>query len=613
MRSREAVPTARVRALLRAAACVLAALATSAPLSAAPAPALAGPRAQSAEPRVDVYLKRKLVKYGEPTQVVIQVVSADAEPPTVRFRGVPTVPGLRFGQYRSGPTQRSFRSDSRGRMVSQSSRTYFLPFQPEAAGEYAIPPIELEVGGKTLVLPIEPMELKVVEDIEAEAVLFFERDPLPERVYEGQPFTVAIRFGWLSSLAARDLALHLPWWGRLDGVLELPRVPRTNEGEVEIRSGGVPSAKAARLGKVKRGGDEFLGFEIERRFVATRAGTLDFSGMIFEFEESRRGAFRGKSYYRPVEDATMEVVPIPEDGRPFDFTGAVGAIEVAADADRRDVDAGDVIPFEVSFMGTGSLEFFDAPRLDRLDGFDRFRVLGTREEKTPYERVVTYDLVPLDATLTEIPPVELSVFDPREAEFVRVRSKPIPIRVRGAANGGDDPFAGAPEARDDAEDVVALRDVDAAPRASERDAGPDGPGGPPAGAALGVLGVGLALTTTLRRRARRLGDDALVARARRRRALKELDRALRGAQGPDALSAAFEAFVADRTDTLPERWIGVNDLGEVGDAADGALAADFSRVRGALDAARFSGDAAAGATADDVRSVARRLVEGGAL
>ncbi|MEL6907661.1 MAG: hypothetical protein AAFP22_19795, partial [Planctomycetota bacterium] len=93
MRSREAVPTARVRALLRAAACVLAALATSAPVSAAPAPALAGPRAQSAEPRVDVYLKRKLVKYGEPTQVVIQVVSADAEPPTVRFRGVPTVPG----------------------------------------------------------------------------------------------------------------------------------------------------------------------------------------------------------------------------------------------------------------------------------------------------------------------------------------------------------------------------------------------------------------------------------------------------------------------------------------------------------------------------------------
>ena len=70
------------------------------------------------------------------------------------------------------------------------------------------------------------------------------------------------------------------------------------------------------------------------------------------------------------------MIPLPEQGRPLDFSGAVGTFHASARADRTDVDVGDSIKLSVEWTGDGNLEFFAPPELDRLDAFAGFRVFG---------------------------------------------------------------------------------------------------------------------------------------------------------------------------------------------------------------------------------------------
>ena len=61
-------------------------------------------------------------------------------------------------------------------------------------------------------------------------------------------------------------------------------------------------------------------------------------------------------------------MPVPEEGRPLDWTGAVGPVEVSRDAQRRDIDLGDSLELSVRYSGSGNLEFFEAPKLERIEG-----------------------------------------------------------------------------------------------------------------------------------------------------------------------------------------------------------------------------------------------------
>lgn len=583
-------------------------------LCAAALAVLAAGGAAAQDVQVEVRLSREIARVGEPVGLVIDVVSSDPRVGQLSAVQVPDGTGLRFGEARSTGFKQESRIDGRGRRVMVVTRPHTLSIEPPAPGEYTIPPLTLTVDGEELTAPDGPMNLKVVEDVKASAVLYLDRAPLPEVIYEGEPFDVEIEAGWLTSLPVdvNTIRLQLPWWGRLDGVIETDEDPPRNAVGFPIEYRGRKVA-AESLGEVQRDGRALDLYRIRRRFVATRPGTLELSGTLLAVTE-RRGRSRRTppSYYLPLEDASIEVRPIPEEGRPLGWTEAVGRIEASADIRVREVDAGDPIALEVVYRGSGNLEFFDAPRLERIADFDDFRVLGVREEKGPFERVITYDLVPRRVGEIEVPSVPLWVFDTGEEAYTRVSTRPIAIRVLGSPTG-DDPFG---EGEDDAGDdeVLALRDIDGATR--DADARP----GPGVLAPLGVLAIGAIVGRLLARRRRRLGSAGLLAARRRATALKELRRRAPGAADARELSRCFEEFMAARTGTTPEAWIGVAELADgpagaarPGGPGPGAREA-YARVRAGLDAAVFAGDA--GTRAPDSAEVVRaaeELCKGGAL
>ena len=381
---------------------------------------------------VDVSLTSGDAKLGEEVQLIIRVVvSANRGPGRLESIERPEVEGLSFGQLLGPTSVSSSMTDRRGRMIGTRSLTYFVPVTASRVGTFEIPRISLRIDGEDITAPDAPMTLKVIEDLEGSRALVLELEEMPTRVFEGQPYTFDLTIGWSVDVRESGCSLRVPWWGLQDGVIELERQRTGPEVGFPIGRRG-ERLSVSDLGVRERDGAPYQLYRLRRRFVATRPGAVSFPRTVLEVSRGRgRDAL-----YQVVPGFSIDVVPVPEEGRPLDWTGAVGPVEVSRDAQRRDIDLGDSLELSVRYSGSGNLEFFEAPQLERIEGFERFRVLASTDEKTPFLRTIEYELVPMGPDVTEVPPIPLSVFDPEAGSYVTIATEPMAIRVNGAAEIG---------------------------------------------------------------------------------------------------------------------------------------------------------------------------------
>ncbi|HEX6885564.1 MAG TPA: BatD family protein [Planctomycetota bacterium] len=531
-----------------------------------PGRAAAGPQGG---PKLSARLAAGVVRLGDTGAVNLTVEDGrDA-----RILAVPEVAGLRFGRP-SEPRLRQSTSYINGRLSSESTLTIVLPFRAEAEGDHEIPPIALEIDGRRQ--ETRALRVTVVRDITGADFGYVEVRPTAQRVVEGQPFTVEIRFGWLASEQVNFAELNLPWWDSLPGAIELAERTIPQESRVDgILVNGRLQVAAEQLDPAERKGRSFLTLRLTKTFLPTRSGPLEFPTSFFEFGVRRQGLFdaRRDSHFVEAAPFAVEVVELPSEGQPLDFSGAVGTLAARASADLRDVRAGDSIKLTVEWTGQGNLEFFRAPDPGALDAFRGFRAYGSTEEKRPERRTVVYDLAPLSSEVEAIPSLPLAVYDPVAARYVTVATEPIPIRVRPlerAAALGDD------ERRFERD----IADIDARAPAPARTGGGPGQDRFLATALVVVPLLGLLARAHVRRRG---GDPGAPLERRRRRAARALGRALQGAADPAAAQAAWLEFLAARTREPAAAWNGRDFARWAAEHAPG-LEGELARAAGAAQA-----------------------------
>jgi hypothetical protein len=540
-------------------------------------------------PRAKAYLTTGVVKLGDRVQLVISVENARE----ARVLALPEVDGLEIGPL-GRPSESQTITTVNGRTTVAIERAWGVPVRPATPGDYRIPAVELEVDGERV--RTQPLALTVVEDLRGEELGFFEVQTSSRRVVEGQPFSVELRFGWDQGLSGRinSAALSLPWWDDLPGVLALdPPEARPGARQQTLGLNGTDRIIVEELDPQTVRGRPFRAFRLLRSFVPTRSGTLEFPVSFLEFGRvEERGFFStgrttAESYFVRAPAFAIEVVPLPEEGRPLDYGGAIGALELRASAEPRDVDAGESIKLTVDVTGAGNLEFFTAPDPSRQEAFSGFRYFGKTEDKSFERRRIVYDLAPLSSTVEEVPPLGLPVFDPEAGRYRVLRTEPIPIRVRPLEGEVALTAEGAgPRLERDIRDLV----VDPRPRREG--------GGPGAGAVIAALLLAPALGLGARVAVRRRRDPEAPLERRRRGARRALRRALGQAQGPKEQLDALHAWLAARTREAPQAWVGRDVLAyarEGGGAWSGASARALSDTVAALEAAAY-GDAPAAAT-----------------
>ena len=500
--------------------------------------------------RATTRLSSGVVKLGSEVTLIATVENAAFSD----VRPLPVVDGLRLGPW-GPPSSRSSTAVINGRVSKSDERTWTAAVRPERKGEFTIPALELSVDGA--LLRTQPLALTVVEDLKGEELGSFEIRASSQKVVEGQPFTVELTFGWDAALAERInwANLSLPWWGQLSGAIENdppPSAPGTAIVELVLNTN--ETVRVEQLPMAQLRGRTFRMFRLVRSFTPTRSGVLEFPTSWLEFARivetgdifSRRRE-RVESFFVRSEPLSIQVIELPEAGRPADFGGAIGNFRVRASAEPRDVDAGESIKLQVEWTGTGNMEFFAAPEPSRSDAFSGFRVYGKTETKAFDRRSVIYDIAPKSAEVKQIPALNLPVFDPVAGRYSVVATEPIAINVRALAR--------ASGLGDSASGFVSQSDLDdvEAHLVAEREL--RRPGKRTVLLTFGALPI---LWLGLLRVARRRADPWAPLERRRRRARRELQRELERADSARLELVALFNFLAARSGERPEAWQGRN-------------------------------------------------------
>jgi hypothetical protein len=156
------------------------------------------------------------------------------------------------------------------------------------------------------------------------------------------------------------------------------------------------------------------------------------------------GQRSGRAEVRQVELTpnllSVEVRPLPAEGKPEGFSGAVGTFEFRAATRPAAVAEGEPVTLTMEIRGRGNIESVAPPR---LEAGERFKVyepkLLTREiseDRHQGRLVFEQVLVPDSVSSDPLPPVVFSYFDPAQRAYRRVADGPFPLRVTPSAQPG---------------------------------------------------------------------------------------------------------------------------------------------------------------------------------
>lgn len=339
-----------------------------------------------------------------------------------------------------------------GDQVSQEkSYTYRYAVRPLREGNLRIPPFTYSEKGR--VLSTKPLSVAVGKGTSGPYVIC-ELEADSEVAYIGQPVALRLKIFIRKFTQAGYGTLDANnTWGLRDtrncswGVFsEVNLVP------------AVQHARRADDGGVDR---DFYLYTLETIVYPSKAGPFDFGDIefIYQYPVQLVRSLLGYQLDRARRISTkphapkLLIKPIPTEGRPADYNGAVGVYSMFVTAKPTEIPVGDPITLTLSIRGAGSLDRLTPPRLDQAEELRKdFEVSGDipagRIEGD--RKVFNVTIRPLREEVKQIPPIPMSYFNPKSERFETAMSRPIPIKVfpavrlalPGAAETGLDYSAG---------------------------------------------------------------------------------------------------------------------------------------------------------------------------
>lgn len=176
-----------------------------------------------------------------------------------------------------------------------------------------------------------------------------------------------------------------------------------------------------------------------------------------------RGSLFGRSRPTRLETFSTDAVrvqirPLPQEGKPDNFSGLVGRFTLRARPSARELALGDSLTLEVRLVGDGRVTSLSLPPLESDDfqvyddspDFNAAVIDGQYQAGAVFRRAV----VPTREGELTLPPIELSVFDPDAERYVSLRTDPIRVTVLpGEEGAGEVTSYGAGDRRRDVEAI----------------------------------------------------------------------------------------------------------------------------------------------------------------
>jgi tetratricopeptide (TPR) repeat protein len=379
--------------------------------------------------RAEVTIRARLdpprVSLGQSTDLAVEIRGTqDAAMPSVP---APAGVGVRY----VGPsTQLSIVNGH-----TNSSVTHHFTVTPRREGSFTLGPITSQADGQ--VLEAGTVTLQVAAGAAAAApagdqlrlVLTVPRTSV--YVHERVPLTVTL---WVGQVRVSDV-----------------QYPRIAGDGFTLEPLGQPTQR-----QESRDGGTFQVVEFRGALTPARSGTLAVGPATMSMARvtERAGGRRGFSFFggftqEPVEltsePVMLEVLPLPEQGKPADFSGAVGRFALQVRAAPLDVAAGDPVTLTYTLSGDGDLSSVTAPALAESEAFRVYPVqpVAAAAGASPGTRSFEQVIIPETPGPLRLPPVRFTWFDPEARAYRVAEHPPITLTVRPAAHGAEPQIVGA--------------------------------------------------------------------------------------------------------------------------------------------------------------------------
>lgn len=356
----------------------------------------------------------------------------------------------------------------KGGVNSSATSIYSYIIVPLRQGEFTIPAIPMVIAGKTVttsplklsvsggrgnvpVLPAIPVpqRQKSQQSVppppgaqatprsargsqQDESKIAFGDLIIPKKsVYVGEVVPVELRFYFDASYPVR-LPDRPTFSGDGFTVLRFSK-PIEKQQEVGGRAYNLVIFQTA-LTAAKAGSLEISPATMESQIqLPGRSGMDDFFGGFFGNMLSA-GDVRQTTV--STQSAKLEVKPLPKDGQPENFSGAIGQFSLQAAAAPKQAAAGDPISLNVTVSGRGNFDAMGAPVLLDAEGWrtyppgEKFEASQSDPIGFNGEKRFEYMIVAREDR-SKTPIAELSFFDPAIEKYVTVRSNAVAVTAKG--------------------------------------------------------------------------------------------------------------------------------------------------------------------------------------
>lgn len=332
-----------------------------------------------------------------------------------------------------GPNTSLMNSYANGKKTYQKTYSYFLA--PKKKGKFTIKQATIEIDGE--VYKTFPVTVTVVDAVEkpngkpdasdiASDKIHLVAEVSNSNPYLNEPTTVVYKL-----YVARDVGISNNWREK--------QTPRYNDfwsQNIEIKGLNI------QRGEYK--GEDYR-YVVLRKTVLypQKTGKLKLEPLVLdvnvEVPTGRSNVFLQQIMTKVPKtitagSKTINVKPLPEEGKPSDFKGAVGDFNFNVTTSKNQLNATESLQAKIEVTGRGNLKLFELPKLTTPSSLEVYEPEHKENVRTGLSGMQgsisdTYTIVPQYRGKYPIPSISFSYFDLKTESYKRITSDEIIIDV----------------------------------------------------------------------------------------------------------------------------------------------------------------------------------------
>ncbi|WP_158730347.1 MULTISPECIES: BatD family protein [unclassified Flavobacterium] len=331
----------------------------------------------------------------------------------------------------AGPSQQVSQSWVNGRSSFEKAYSYFLV--PNQKGIFVIKSAAIEYNGQ--IYKTAPIKITVTaateqprdpndSQISGDENLYLVADVSKTNPYLNEPVTVVYKLYFanigITNLGETSKPKYNDFWSQNIEIKQLVAEEGIFKGQnfryIVLKKVILYPQKSGRL-KI-----EPLSLTVDVQLPTNRR---DMFGRMLLTETTKRVSAGAK---------TINVKPLPEAGKPDDFTGAVGNFDFKVTPSKTNLKHGESLDLVVSVTGKGNLKLFSLPKPVVPNALEMYDAVHSEDISTPLsgmagKSVDSYAIVPQYKGNYPVKPMQFSYFDLSSGTYKTLRSPEIMIHV----------------------------------------------------------------------------------------------------------------------------------------------------------------------------------------